>query len=156
MEFYMFKDLVKENAQELKELSKQFVEQYDKDKTDPKLSIISNQAQKIMADLFTNIRRSQDNSEISENIGINEQIGYFKRKLDEAQMNSCWESFKINGNINNSEPLSLRECANGLVHHIKYAFFIKDKCHWLMFYTDKKNLIILDVQKACDCVQKTC
>ncbi|WP_156935692.1 hypothetical protein [Alkanindiges illinoisensis] len=152
----MFKNLVKENAQELKKLSEKFVEQYDKDKTDPLLSTLSNQAQKIIVDLLTNIRRSQDAKEISLDIGIQDQIGYFKKKINKMEMKSFWDSFKINGNISTNEPLSLRECANGLVHFIEYDYFIKDKCHWLMFYTDHGNLIILDIQKACDSVQVHC
>lgn len=146
----MWKYIAKQLAKELKELSEKFVTALGEND----LRVCSNlsfEAQTKLTEMFRELRNSQDHNEITEELGKNYSLGYSQRvdsNLDEFNI------FKIQRSLFHlNNELTLRDCANAVFHYKKRDYYVdEDGIHWLMFITDRKQLIIIDIQKACDVV----
>lgn len=145
----MWKDLTKELAIELKLLSEKFVSAFQ---TPGKfIDTSSSDAQTKLTEMFRELRNSQDNQEIDINLGKHCSLGYLQKANTSSDDFNLFKQQKSSFSLN--EELRLRDCANAVFHSSKKDFSIdEDGKHWLMYITDRKQLVIMDIQKVCDVI----
>jgi len=145
----MWKDLTKELAIDLKSLSKKFTSAFQA--SDKSIDTSSSDAQAKLTEMFRELRNSQDNQEIDINLGKHCSLGYFQKANTSSDDFNLFKQQKSSFVLN--EELRLRDCANAVFHSSKKDFSIDgDGKHWLMYITDRNQLVIMDIQKVCDVI----
>ncbi|OTG93593.1 hypothetical protein B9T24_14075 [Acinetobacter sp. ANC 4654] len=146
----MWKNIAKELATELKEVTERFVIALQQNDLEVCRSL-SFQAQTKLTEMFRELRNSQDHNEIPNKLGKNSSLGYFQEadsNCDEFSIFKTQRSF-----FNRNEELTLRDCANAVFHCKQRDYYVDpDGTHWLMYITDRKQLVIIDIKKVCDVI----
>lgn len=144
----MFKNCAKDFAHEVLKLSEDFTKLFNlAEKDDPKLQSISSDAQSKITEMFKQIRTAGDHGEVEKGLGKSDQLGYFFEK--EINGLKIWKDFIDNKTLEDYTLPTLRDCANSSFHAKEKGFKIDQNIHWLMFYSDHDNLVIMDIQKVC-------
>lgn len=144
----MFKNCAKDLAHEVLKLSEDFTKLFNlADKDYSKLQSISLDAQSKITEMFNQIRTAEDHKEVVKDLGKSDQLGYFFEK--EINGLKIWQDFIDNKTLEGYTDPTLRDCANCKFHWKDLGFKIEQDIHWLMFYSDRKNLVIMDIQKVC-------
>lgn len=146
----MWKNIAKQLANELKALSKKFIIAVQQNNLQV-CSSTSLEAQTKLTEMFRQLRNSQDHNEITKELGENCDLGYSQKadsNFDEfSRFKNQRSFFQLN------QQLNLRDCANTVFHYRKADYFIDENgTHWLMYITDRGQLVIIDIQKVCDVI----
>ncbi|MCH4242989.1 hypothetical protein [Acinetobacter gerneri] len=146
----MWKNIAKQLAQELKELSEKFVIALQEN--DLKVcSNVSFEAQTKLTEMFRELRNSQDHNEITNELGKNCNLGY--RQPDDSNVDEFSRFKTQRGLFLLNNDLTLRDCANAVFHYKKLDYCVdENRTHWLMLITDRRQLVIMDIQKVCDVI----
>lgn len=157
----MFKNFIAENANQLKQNSIDFVK-YIKNNDLQNADRVSQEASNALMNLLINIRKSMDNQEFSDFKILSDQTTYYIEDLQTTQLSAqeFWKKFKSDiKNIQgfDFQDLTIRRFANINAHGRFLDFKVDDgDNHWLCFWneprTGKTELIIINVQKFCECV----
>ena len=146
----MWKNIAKQLAKELKELSEKFVTALGENDLIV-CSSLSSEAQTKLTEMFRELRNSQDHNEITNELGKNCSLGYSQRADSSFDEFNRFKTQRSLFHLNNE--MTLRDCANAVFHYKKIDYCVDENGrHWLMFITDRKQLIIMDIQKACDVI----
>ncbi len=143
----MWTVFVKEYAMSLQELSGNFVKAVQNNDI-PNIIEISSTAQSKLTEMFKQLRLSQDHGELSKDLGENCSLGYYQKSIpnDFNLFKQQNQMFTLN------EKLNLRDCANAVFHSKISDYYIENNKHWLLYKTDRNQLIIMDIQKVCNVV----
>jgi hypothetical protein len=161
LEFLVYKKLIPENAQKLKDNSFEFI-QAVRLKNRQTAEAVSNEAFNTLTSLLINIRKSQDNREFNDFFICDKDTSYYLKDVNSVNKTAedIWNEFKNNPNSIDykvSQNLTIRRFANINAHgdYIDYYIDNNDN-HWLCFKNKpNKNfveLIIVNIQKVCDAI----
>lgn len=144
----MFKNCAKDLAHEVLKLSEDFIKFYNlAERDNTQLNLISSEAQSKITDMFTQVRTAGEQNEVGRDIGNSDHLGYYFANKNDGL--TIWQDFIDNKTLEGYTLPTLRECANCSFHAKKKEFKIDQNIHWLMFYSNHNNLVIMDIQKVC-------